>query len=84
MTGKELKQYFEEHLVPRKLYKIGGKHHNRICLEQSGNGWDVYFSEHKEKIGVTHYDDETSACFGMRNEIRKLMEILYGMTFVNS
>ncbi|MBQ1311028.1 MAG: hypothetical protein IIY55_04185 [Blautia sp.] len=84
MTGQELKEYFQEHLVPSKLYKIGGKHHNRICLQKSGSGWDVFFSEHKEKIGLTHYEDEASACRGMKDEIRKAMEVLYGMTFVNS
>ena len=29
MTTKELKRYFKDHLVPSKLYKIGGHHKNR-------------------------------------------------------
>ena len=81
MTGKELKAYFEEHLVPQKLYKIGGRHNNRICMEKTDDGWDVFFSEKKKKVGVLHYKDEASACSGMKNEIRKLMELIYGLTW---
>ena len=81
MTGKELKTYFEEHRVPHKLYKIGGRHNKRICLEKTENGWDVFFSEKKQRIGVMHYSDEASACRGMMNEIRKCMEQVYGLTW---
>ena len=81
MTGKELKEFFEAHLVPSKLYKIGGKHNNRICMEKANDGWEVFFSEHKERIGTLHYDDEASACISMKNEIRKLMEQMYGLTW---
>ena len=82
MNGKELKAFFDEHLVPARLYKIGGKHNHRICMEKTGEGWDVFFSDQKSKIGVMHFHDETSACRAMKNEIRKLMEIMYGVTWV--
>ena len=81
MTVKELKQYFEEHMVPAKLYNIGGRTNKRICLEKSDAGWDLYFSDHKMRIGLTHYSDEASACAGMKNELRKLMELMYGLTW---
>ena len=81
MTGKELKFFLQEHLVPSKLYKIGGVHNHRICMEKSADGWDVFFSEKKEKIGLMHYEDETSACISMKNEMRKLMEAMYGLTW---
>ena len=82
MTGKELKVFFEEHLVPSKLYKIGGRHNRRICMVHTPKGgWEVFFSEHRQKIGVMHFDDEESACQSMKNEIRKLMELLYGLTW---
>ncbi|GEM_PF-387119 len=79
---KDLATYFKRHLVPQKLYKIGGRHNNRICLAPAGTGWDVYFSEKKDKIGLVHYEDEPSACQGMKNEIRKMMEVMYGMTWI--
>ncbi len=82
MTTKELKKFFEEHLVPSKLYKIGGKHNRRICMEKVANGWDVFFAEHKNKIGLMHYQDEASACKGMMDELRKLMASMYGITWV--
>ena len=82
MTREDLGRFFKEHLVPEKFYKIGGKHNNRICMEKTENGWDVYFSEKKDKVGVIHYNDEASACKGMKNEVRKLMELIYGLTWV--
>ena len=81
MTVKELKAFFEEHLVPAKLYKIGGKHNKRICLEKADDGWNIFFSEKKNKIGLMHYKDETSACLRMKEEIRKMMELMYGLTW---
>ena len=81
MTGKELKKYFKEHLVPDGLYKIGGSHNRRICMDQDSEGWNVYFSEHKQKVGLLHFNDEESACAAMKNEIRKLMEVMYGVTW---
>ena len=84
MTGKELKEFFKEHLVPSSLYKIGGSHNNRICMKKEKDSWDVYFSEHKKKIGLLSFGDEESACRAMMNEIRKLMEVMYGVTWVSA
>ena len=28
-----------------------------------------------------HYNDEASACRSMKNEIRKMMEMIYGLTW---
>ncbi|MBQ8307117.1 MAG: hypothetical protein IJX90_12980 [Blautia sp.] len=81
MTGKELKEYFKTHLVPSRLYKIGGKHNNRICLQQTEDGWELFFSERKDKVGLMRFETEEAACATMKNEIRKMMEILYGMTW---
>ena len=81
MTGKELKLCLKEHMVPEQLYKIGGHHNRRICLEQSRDGWDVFFSEKKNKVGLMHFSDEESACISMKNELRKMMELMYGLTW---
>ncbi len=81
MTGEELKVFLKEHLVPSKLYKIGGASNHRICMQKNKDGWDVFFSEKKEKIGLLHYKDEASACRRMKDELRKLMELLYGLTW---
>lgn len=84
MTTKDLKEFFKEHLVPKKLYKIGGEHKNRICIEQVSDGWDVFFKDKEQKIGLMHFGDENSACDVMMNEIRKLMESIYGITWAKS
>ena len=84
MTTKELKQYFEEHLVPSKLYKIGGHHKNRICLDKTADGWAVFFQDNKDRIGVMNFVDESSAYNSMKDELRKLMEQLYGITWASA
>ena len=81
MTKKELKEFFKEHMVPSKLYKIGGHHNKRICMEKSSEGWDVFFSEKKKKVGLMHFSDEASACRSMKDELRKMMELMYGLTW---
>ncbi len=81
MNTKELKKFFKEHLVPSKLYKVGGHHKNRVCLAKTENGWEVFFQDKKERIGVIKFSDEASACDKMKEELRKMMEQLYGVTW---
>ena len=79
MTVEELKRFFKEHLVPSRLYRIGGASNNRICMEKGDSGWEVFFSEKKKKIGLMRFHDEASACRGMKEEIAKLMRAMYGV-----
>ena len=83
MTVKELKIFFTEHLVPSHLYNLkGGSRTNRICLGRSNdNIWEVYFSEKKNKIGLMQFATENEACQHMMDEIRKVMEQIYGITW---
>ena len=84
MTTEELKEFFNEHLVPRKFYSLKGNHKNRICIEKASDGWNVYFSDQKEKVGLLHFANESDACQRMKDEIKKLMEQVYGLTWKNS
>lgn len=82
MTVKELKRFFKKHLVPSRLYKMkGGNHKNRICISREKNGWDVYFSEGKNRIGLMHFNTESEACLRMKEEVRKVMEQVYGLSW---
>ena len=83
MTVKELKVFFKEHLVPSHLDNLkGGSRSNRICLGKSEeNMWEVYFSEKKNKIGLMQFATENEACQHMMDEIRKVMEQIYGITW---
>ncbi len=81
MNTKELKKFLKEHLVPSKLYKVGGHHKNRICLDKTKNGWAVFFQDKKDRIGEIDFMDEASACDKMKDELRKLMEQMYGVTW---
>ena len=82
MTVSELKDFFKEHLVPSKLYEIGKELDGRICLTKSGNLWELYFSDHKEKIGLMRFTDENTACMRMKEELRKIMESVYEITWL--
>ncbi len=82
MTAKELKKFFKEHLVPSSMYNLkGGNHTNRICLAKSKNGWEVYFSEKKNKIGLMQFATESEACLRMKEEVCKVMEQIYGVSW---
>ncbi len=82
MTIKELKKFFSDHLVPASVYNLsGGNFPNRICLSKESNGWDVYFSERKDKIGLMHFATESEACARMKEEVCKVMEQIYGVTW---
>ena len=83
MTVKELKVFFKEHLVPSHLYNLkGGTHGGRICLSKTRqNSWEVYFCEKKNKIGLMQFAAESEACQRMMDEVRKVMEQIYGVTW---
>ncbi len=66
MTVKELKAFFKEHLVPSRLYNLkGGSHGGRICLGK--NKQDSW--------------EVSEACQHMMDEVRKVMEQVYGVTW---
>ncbi|MBR6478132.1 MAG: hypothetical protein IKS85_06760 [Lachnospiraceae bacterium] len=77
MTIAELKKFFTEHLVPSKLYQIGGESEGSICLEKVNDLWEVFFCEGKKKIGTMFFKDENSACSRMLKEVSKVMELVY-------
>ena len=81
MTSKELQKFFKEHLVPARLYKLNGTRSKRICLRKEGSGWDIFYRVHKKRIGLTHFTSESAACAQMKEEIRKVMETMYGITW---
>jgi hypothetical protein len=82
MTVKELKKFFKDHLVPSHLYNMkGGHHRNRICIANDKNGWQVYFSEGKEKICLMQFATESEACQRMKDEVCKVMEQIYGLSW---
>ena len=83
MTTADLKKYFKDHLVPRSLYNLkGGYHKGRICMEKVKEGWEVYFSEKRDKVGIIHCLTESEACRVMVEEVNKVMQAIYGLKFV--
>lgn len=80
MTVSELKKYLTEHLVPTKLYQIGGESDGKICLEQENGIWEVFFCDKMSKIGIMCFKDENSACARMLSEITKVMSLFFDET----
>lgn len=77
MNITELKNFLAEHLVPTKLYQIGGASDDRICLDKQNGFWEVFFCEKGNKFCSTLFQDEQSACARMLKELSKVMEIAY-------
>ena len=83
MTVKELKTFCKEHLVPSHLYNLKGVSHKvKICMgKNKQDSWEVYFSEKKRKIGLMQFATESEAWQHMMDEVRKVMEQVYGVTW---
>lgn len=77
MTRNELAAYFKEHHVPGKFWSLRKNGRNgRICLSKAADGYEVYFKEHKARIGALHFATEAEALLGMQKEVSKLMQVL--------
>ena len=84
MTISELKTYLKEHLVPSKLYEIGGESNGRICLAKVNDCWEVFFFDNMKKIGTIVFKDENSACNRMLQELSKVMRLLDDKTLYHA
>ncbi len=51
-----------------------------VLIKQKTDGL-FFFQDKKERIGVINFPDEASACDKMKEELRKMMEQLYGVTW---
>lgn len=80
MNITELKKYLTDHLVPAKLYQIGGACNGKICLEKIGGLWEVFFCDKGSKFCTTSFADEQTACAGLLRELSKVMEIVYDVS----
>ncbi|GAB4029967.1 hypothetical protein [Spirosoma gilvum] len=49
--------------IPQDAYCLhGGLPHEAYCLNQTDDGWEVYYSERGSKTGLTFFSTETDAC----------------------
>ena len=67
MTILELKKTLDENNVPRNLYNLekSGLKDQRVCLENTENGWNVYYSERGQKFDLEKYFNEHDACMDL-------------------
>ncbi len=65
MTVQELQTKLFELDIPHYYYNIcgtGEDDEQRICLINEGGRWLVYYSEDGDRLELSEYDDEGSAC----------------------
>lgn len=63
MNKSELKQRLEQENVPEFLYSLDVCFPNEaFVLNQTGNQWEVYYSERGYKRALEVFDNESAAC----------------------
>ena len=64
MNIKQLKQNVINCRILKSRYRIlePGDNDNRICLDASGNGWEVYFGERGEVYYLKCFSNQEEAC----------------------
>ncbi|WP_461077248.1 hypothetical protein [Spirosoma flavus] len=56
--------------IPADAYCLtGGLPHEAYCLNQTADGWQVYYSERGSKTGLETFDTEREACLHLYNRL---------------
>lgn len=63
MTKSELRARLLAENISQDLYSLdGGLPGEKLCLSNTGNKWQVYYSERGLKTGLKEFDSEHDAC----------------------
>ncbi len=62
MNRDKLKTKLESAGVRKDAYSLTGPSDEAYCLEQSGSGWAVYYSERGIESGKKIFPSESEAC----------------------
>ncbi|WP_338874936.1 hypothetical protein WBJ53_04880 [Spirosoma sp. SC4-14] len=63
MNKRALTVLFEQQQIPKDMYSLaGGLPNDAYCLQQTSQGWEVYYSERGIKSGLVFFPDEETAC----------------------
>ena len=72
MTTRELGQALVAVGAPAHAYSLtGGLPNEAYCLDGTGAGWQVYYSERGNKNSIASFDNESEACQFFLELIRK-------------
>ena len=52
----------EKHGVPSSYYSIKGEREDRVCIDEEGGKWIVYYIERGEKTIYDKFNTEDEAC----------------------
>lgn len=63
MNKNDLKQILLNKNIPEYIYSLdGGLPNEAYCIWQTGNDWEVYYSERGQKSGLKLFKTESEAC----------------------
>ena len=78
MTLSELSVRLQQENIPDRAYSLsGGFANDTFCIETTGDGWDVYYTERGEKFDVEHFSSEDAACNRLFERIMAAKDDLY-------
>jgi hypothetical protein len=63
VTKAELVARLIRENVPSDSYSLdGGLPNDRYCLQQTFDGWEIYYTEMGKRYDVRHFNTEVEAC----------------------
>lgn len=63
MNLQELESKLKEAKIRNSFYSLsGGLPSEAFCINSTGKGWEVYYSEHGEKTNLRTFNTESEAC----------------------
>lgn len=67
MNKTELKRVLSKNNIPECYYNIDGygETDQKICMEEEGDRWKVYYTERGAVSRLNYYDSESEACKGV-------------------
>lgn len=77
MTEKELIERLRKENIPTNTYSLtGGLPNDRYCVEKTGIGWEVYYSEMGKKYDAKGFALEKDAYSYLYNCLKKMMDYM--------
>jgi len=75
MTKNDLRKMLDSGNIPKDTYSLeGGLPNEAYCLNQSGNQWEVYYSERGQKSGLKLFKTENEACDYFYNSLVQMLK----------
>lgn len=76
MNRTELKEKLENMKVPSHHYSLTGMYRGdeEFCMEQTHDGWTVYFAERGSKYNIQQHQTESEACLDLYHRLKEVFD----------